>query len=149
MRKIVGGVRIAEEPWEDTMRKMKERVNRGLQKYPMKWWTRRLGTYLWKFAVRVKLSLPDQWITQSSEWEPNMIEDASCEYSTYREVGRPRLKWDDILNRFCRIHFSSCWQEVLITSFNECLDQFVNFYNEVVHVDPLVVGDAFIQSVSQ
>ena len=68
-----------------------------------------------------------------------MIEDASCEYSPYREVGRPRLKWDDILNRFCRIHFNLCWQEVSIGSFNGSLEQFVDFYNEGVHVDPPVV----------
>ena len=144
MRKIVGWVRVAEESWEDTMRRMKERVNRGLQKYPMKWWTRRLGTYLWKFAVRVKLSLPDQWITQSSEWEPKMIEDASCEYSPYRAVGRPCLRWDDILNRICRIHFNSCWQDVPIVTFNTCLDQFVSFYNEGVHGNPDVVVDAHV-----
>ena len=52
MRKIIGWVRVAEESWEITMRRMKERVNRGLQQYPMQWWTQRLGTYLWKFAVK-------------------------------------------------------------------------------------------------
>ena len=142
IRKIIGWVRIIDEPWEDTMHRMKERVNRGLRQHPVKWWTQRLGTYLWQFAVRVKASLPDSWIVQSSEWEPNLIEDASCEYHPYRRVGRPYLKWDDVLNRFCGSYFNSRWQEVPIASFNECLVQFVEFYNEGVHVDPPVVIDA-------
>ena len=71
-----------------------------------------------------------------------MIEDASCEYSPYRAVSRPCLKWDDVLNRFCRVHFNSCWQDVPIVAFNECLDEFVSFYNEGVHGNLDVVVDA-------
>ena len=100
MRTIVGWVRVENELWEVTMRRMKHRVNQALHQYPVVWWTRRLATYLWKFAVRVKKPPPDCWINQSCGWEPNLIEDAACEYSPYRDVGRPRLKWDDILNRF-------------------------------------------------
>ena len=58
---------------------------------------------------------------------PNLIEDASCEYHPYRTVGRPSLKWDDILNRFCRIHFNLSWQNVPIASFNDRVEQFVLF----------------------
>ena len=76
-----------------------------------------------------------------------MIKDASCEYSPFRAVGRPCLKWDDVLNRSCRIYFNSCWQDVPIALFNQRLDQFVNFYNEGVHVDPPVVIDVFIPFV--
>ena len=58
----------------------------------MQLWNRRLGTYLWKFATRVKLALPNQWITQSFKWEPNMLDDEWCECSAYRVIGRPHLK---------------------------------------------------------
>ena len=120
------------------MHRMKYRVNQALQQYPVAWWTRRLATYLWKFAIRVKTSLPECWIAQSCEWEPNLIEDAFCEFSPYRDVGRPRLKWDDVLNRFCRIHFNVGWKSVPVASFYNRMQDFVNFYNRDLGV-PIVI----------
>lgn len=67
LRKIVGWIRFGEEAWDITMRRMKYRVNQTLQQYPMAWWTRRLATYLWKFAIRVRTSLHECWIVQSCE----------------------------------------------------------------------------------
>ena len=98
MRKIVGWVRLEGELWETTMRRMKHRVDQALRQYPVVWWTRRLADYLWKFAVRVKLSPREPWIVQCCKWEPNLIEDASCEFSPHRDVGRSSLRWDDVLN---------------------------------------------------
>ena len=114
------------------------RVHRALHEHPIKWWTERLASNLWNYALRVKSSPLDLWIVQSCEWEPNLIEDASCEFNAHREVGRPCLKWDDILNKFCHIHFNSCWQDVPIELFNSGMDEFVNFYNRDVGV-PIII----------
>ena len=58
-----------------------------------------------------------------------MIEDAQCEYIPYRSVGHPRAKWDDVLNRFCRIHFNLDWQEASIEAFSASMDEFITFHN--------------------
>lgn len=91
MRKIVGWMRLEDEPWEITMRRMKHHVAQTLHQFPVVWWSRRFATYLWKFAARVKTSPLDSLIVQCCEWEPNLIDDAACEYSPYRGVGRPCL----------------------------------------------------------
>ena len=109
LRKMVGWVRLPEEAWEVTMRRMKLRVANALAQYPIMWWTLRIAKCLWKFAVRVKQAPSESWICQTTTWKPQVIEDAQCEYIPYRSVGHPRAKWDDVLNRFCRIHFNSDW----------------------------------------
>ena len=43
MRKIVGWVRVPEEPWEDTMRRMKGRVDNALGQSKLKTWSLRLA----------------------------------------------------------------------------------------------------------
>ena len=82
----------------------------------------------------MKSSPHESWIAQCCKWEPNLIEDASCEFSPYRDVGRPSLRWDDVLNRFCRIHFNLCWKSVPIELFNDRMEAFVIFYNSDVGI---------------
>lgn len=53
LRKIAGWVRIKNEPWEDTMRRMKDRVACALQQHLVMPWKKRIGQYLWKFILRV------------------------------------------------------------------------------------------------
>ena len=111
------------------MRRMKFRVEHALLQHPIMWWTARIATSLWKFALRVKSAPLESWIHQTTKWKPQVIEDAYCEYIPYRCIGRPRAKWDDALNRFCHIHFNLDWQEVSIETFSACMDEFITFHN--------------------
>ena len=129
LRKIAGWVRLPDEPWEVTMRRMKMRVKNALLQYPIMWWTSRIAKHLWKFATRVKSAPFDSWISQTTKWKPQVIEDANCEYLPYRCIGRPYAKWDDVLNRFCHIHFNLDWQEVSIEAFSAYMDDFIEFHN--------------------
>ena len=54
LRKIVGWVRIGDESWEVTMRRMKDRVHRALLQQPIMAWTTRIGKALWKFILRIE-----------------------------------------------------------------------------------------------
>ena len=54
LRKIVGWVRIGDESWETTMRRMKARVHRALVQRPTMPWTIRIGKSLWKLILRIK-----------------------------------------------------------------------------------------------
>ena len=128
LRKIVGWVRVKDEPWEDTMRRMKHRVEYGLSKYRIKAWNERLAIYLWKFALRVKAAPDSSWMSQSSNWAPNLIEDASSEYVANRCRGRPNLRWDSAVDQFCHLHFNFSWQKVSIHVLSSSQDRFVQFF---------------------
>ena len=54
LRKMVGWVRVQGEEWDITMRRMKVRVDRALDKYPIMLWKKRIATYLWKYILRIK-----------------------------------------------------------------------------------------------
>ena len=54
MRKVVGWVRIPDEPWEQTMRRMGTRVNNAVVQSKMKTWSMRLLETQWKFVARLK-----------------------------------------------------------------------------------------------
>lgn len=81
MRKIPGWVRMPDESWEETMRRMKERVRSALQQYPVMPWKKRIGKYLWNFIMRVKSAPHVAWIFQSSMWAPNNIDDVASDFS--------------------------------------------------------------------
>ena len=115
--------------WEATMRRMKQRVNSALVQHPVVWWIKRIAKYLWKFAIRVKSAPTNDWIAQSTKWQPEMIEDASCEFLPYRTISCPRLKWDDQIRKFCRIHFNSCWHNVPIEAFSDRMNAFIEYYS--------------------
>ena len=128
LRKIVGWVRIPDEPWELTMRRMKVRVENALLQYPIMWWTRRIAESLWKFAVRIKNAPVESWIYKSTIWKPEVINDPHCEFVAYRCVGRPRKKWDDVLTNFCRARFNLNWRQVSIETFGVSMNDFIAFH---------------------
>lgn len=127
LRKIVGWVRIGDESWETTMSRMKDRVHRALLQRPVIPWTTRIGKALWKLIVRIKEAPSESWISQSSKWFPNECEDESTEFLAYRGRGRPSLKWDDVVTRFCQLHFNQSWQNVPLDVFRNSLDVFIAF----------------------
>ena len=127
MRGNVGWVRIGNESWDVTMRKMKVRVETVLSQHPIMWWNKRIAKYLWNFALRVKTSRVDSLLVQSTAWEPHMIDDDSCEIVPYRNSGRPRRRWDDSVADFCRIYFNAAWLNVPTETFSASIDAFIEF----------------------
>ena len=55
LRKIVGWVRLPNELWETTMRRMTDRVTNALQQWPLKSWGERLHKARWKHMCRLKM----------------------------------------------------------------------------------------------
>jgi hypothetical protein len=128
LRKIVGWIRLQDEAWDVTMHRMKDRVEDALLRHPVMLWKERIAKYLWKFIVRVKKAPCDQWISLSSKWFPNGCEDESSEFYAYRVRGRPYLKWDDVVSRFCQIRFNQSWQNVPLDVFCNSADDFISFF---------------------
>ena len=127
MREIIGWVRIGNESWEVTLRRMKVRVETALAQHLIMWWHKRIAKYLWNFALRVKTSPADSLLFQSIAWEPQMIDDDSCEIVPYRNSGRPRRRWDDSVANFCRIYFNASRLNVPTETFSASIDAFIEF----------------------
>ena len=130
LRKIVGWVRIQNEPWDVTMRRMKLRVDRALGNFAIVPWKERIAKYLWKFILRIKTARSESWIKLASEWKPNECDDAFNEYLAHRDRGRPNLRWDDVVNRFCRLHFHESWQNVPFEALGGSINHFIAFFSE-------------------
>ena len=110
------------------MRRMKLRVARALGSCAIMPWKNRLAKYLWKFILRVKNARSESWIKLASEWQPNECDDAFNEYLAHRDRGRPTLRWDDAVNRFCRLHYHESWQELSVRILESSIDQFIDFF---------------------
>ena len=110
LRKIVGWVRIGDESWEVTMRRMKDRVHRALLQRPIMAWTTRIGKTLWKLILRIREAPNESWIRHSSMWAINELEDPYSDFVPYRSRGRVCLQWDSVVNHFCHSIYNESWQ---------------------------------------
>ena len=105
LRKIVGWVRIPDEPWNVTMRRMTSKVENALDQSKMKMWSTRLAETEWKFIGRLK-SLPlTSWQSRAAFSQPQEVEDEGCEYLPNRLRGHPLSRWDDRVSAFTWRHF--------------------------------------------
>ena len=128
LRKMVGWIRIGDETWETTMRRMKHRVARALKQHPLKSWSVRMARYQWKIILRIKSALDDSWIKRSSMWQPNAIEDDSSEYVPHRNRGRPYLRWYDVVSKFCHLVHNDTWQNLSIDVLSNSMDDFIQYF---------------------
>ena len=94
------------------MHRMKHRVENALQRYPVMSWRRRLAKCLWKYVLRIKAAPSESWIAQFPMWVPSESEDPYSEYVPYRRRGRPYLKWDSCVRKYCSLHFNASWQNL-------------------------------------
>lgn len=125
IRKIVGWVRVANEPWETTMRRMKQRTERALQQFDIQQWDKRLCAIRWDHIARIKRLPAESWQCQSSYWSPgNMFDDAMGSVP-YRNQGRPQLRWDDDINSFCKDHWGCTWQSAPVNEFEQQRESFL------------------------
>ena len=71
------------------MRRMSMRVEDVLKLCEVKLWSTRLAETQWKFVGRLK-SLPlTSWQSRAALWQPEKVEDESCEYLPNRLRGHP------------------------------------------------------------
>ena len=61
LRSIVGWRRIDGEPWDETMRRMRDRIESGRQLHKWQLWSHRFFRDQWRFAVHL-LAKMSQWM---------------------------------------------------------------------------------------
>ena len=109
LRNIVGWVRVPDEAWEDTMRRMKGRLERAMQIHYVKPWVEQLHLARWRFARHVSSNAKSIWPSLVNSWLPGHPRDDSLLRVPFRSQGRPRTRWDDSLSDFFRQRFHQHW----------------------------------------
>ena len=100
LRLLVGWVRVDRENWPDTWRRMRTRVDRVLEKFPLRHWHQEIYKRQWILAYRcANMDEEENWCAQAVLWDPTKTQNS--EHNPRRKQGRPLRKWDDSLNRFC------------------------------------------------
>ena len=113
LRAVVGWRRLGTDSWADTMRRMSSRVEHALKICPSQSWDKFILKQQWYFMVHCR-SNASLWSAHIATWIPDGI----------RNVGRPRLRWDDYLQIFVKKRFQvSHWTQVEVaTAKNYCND---------------------------
>jgi len=97
LRNIAGWVRKPPEPWSDTMRRMKQRLEHALAQHPIPNWSEAVVQRKQVLLTRVLLKPDDHWTKLCVHWRPG------SELGAKRSVGRPRLRWDSALDQGVQI----------------------------------------------
>ena len=106
LRSIVGWVRLAEDDWAATMRRVNAKLERALAEYPLSSWTDALARRQFRVAGRFA-GKPGAWPLKAAQWDPAAMNDVWYQFVPHRSPGRPRQKWDDHLRNFSSRHFHS------------------------------------------
>lgn len=120
LRRIVGWVRIEDESWRTTMSRMKERLNKARNIYCVNEWSKELAKRQFRMAIQISRN-SDNWPARCIRWNPK-----DTNTNAYRNVGRPRVRWDDGLRLFSITKYgNSDW----ITTLNYQADEteFIQF----------------------
>ena len=124
-------VMIPGETSENTMRRMTTRVNSAVNQSKMKEWSTRLAESLWNFVACLKMLPVTSWPSRAAFWQPQNIDDPSCEFLPHRRCGRPCTRWDDRVSNFSWKHFGKKWEDVPNLNFVRALPNFVSSYMRV------------------
>jgi hypothetical protein len=112
LRLIVRWVRLPEEPWSDTMRRMRERVQSAMVQCGVQTWSHDALARKWRWAGKVARMSEDRWPKRVATWDPRDVPQHGALGRTSRRRGRPRRRWEDDLNEFSLFLGRNTWWEV-------------------------------------
>ena len=127
LRSVTGWVRVQDESWAESMRRVNARVAEALRLFPVKPWTEQLACRKilagWSFGQCESCSWPAKAIRWNTQFDNE----------TYRLLGRPRQKWDDDLEKFAKSSFPqyNSWIDAASTG-HEWLAKKQDFVNRFV-----------------
>ena len=143
LRSICGWRRVANEEWSDTMRRMNERVQRGMQLHYIRSWDEQILRATWSYAIYLtQCSQTSPWCLLT-HWTPSRVDDPNLPQQPRRLPGRPRKRWDDDLRRFVHSKFNSTgdwlWSACMnFREFKASSDEFVVWVmaeDEIMNLD--------------
>jgi len=122
LRVIVGWVRLREEPWADTMRRMRDRVDRAMNIFPIQPWSSQLARRKFNLAGMFMKNQED-WPSIIIRWHPN-----STNPIAFRSRGRPQRRWEDDFHEFTSVRFpGQDWRDIAVDNvlWNSQMEAFI------------------------
>ena len=106
LRNLIAWDRRNDEAWEDTMRRMKIKLDRALKIQPIQLWADTAIKRKWIQAYKILNMHESRWANKISNFDPSScMQDETIEIAK-RKRGRPRIRWEDDLNSFA--NYYSC-----------------------------------------
>ena len=105
IRRIVGWRRKGEESWQDTMRRMRERVNTAERQYKCHEWSQCFARRQWRYAIHLLTSDSSHWVKWMAKYLWSAKDDEYSDFVPHRIQGRPYLRWDDTIQKCCNHHY--------------------------------------------
>ena len=104
LRSIVGWVRIPDEPWENTMRRMNQRMEHAAYLHPLPSWSNQYFKSQYRLATKI-VSNQFSWAATAVAWMP--LDDWVHNFPSApsRSRGRPPKRWDQALASFSCTYF--------------------------------------------
>ena len=96
IRRIVGWRHVDGEPWDETMCRMRDRIDDVRRFYSWQFWSHRFFRDQWRFAMHASQRMSEWMLVYNC----SPILDVSGDFIPHRDAGRPRMKWDDYLKAF-------------------------------------------------
>ena len=111
---------------------MKRRLESAQNQFYIVPWSERFARAQWRFALHLQSLNSESWARNITLFSSQFINDPAAEYEPHRIQGRPHMRWDDYISKFCRLHWpefeTDHWIEVLgKVNAAENEDAFVSF----------------------
>ena len=87
------------------MRRMKHRVDRAMHCHYVQPWDHLIRRHQWRYVVHAVFCKQSLWPSLIAAWSPDEFVDAHAPFIAFRGAGRPRKRWDDLVNHFASNHF--------------------------------------------
>ena len=102
---FVGWVRVNEEDWSETMRRMNHRPSVVLEPFPVPPWTEQLAKR--QSLLAAKIASEQFWSSIVGHWTCTTGWQVTFDSISCRKRGRPLVKWDDKLSNITNQYFPS------------------------------------------
>ena len=95
LRLIIGYVKKPDDTWEDMYRRLKQKIEAALHRFPIHDWVNELKKRKRKFQSNLRNGLRNPLTQYMHVWQPNDINDEKLEQRPRRLRGRPKTTWYD------------------------------------------------------
>ena len=132
LRRIVGWRSLPDESWEATMSRMKRRLEHGQMLYYCEPWSIRFARAQWRYINHILHGPLLLWARTLCKYNWNPHRDHAADALPHRGQGRPRMRWDDNIHRFCHSKWPHLqdyhWFDLLIdVEMKDLEDEFIIF----------------------
>jgi hypothetical protein len=93
LRKIVGWTKLADDEWSDVYRRLRTKIMRATEQYPIRDWIEELARLKTKLQEQIETNRRSTLTLRAVRWDPARVNDDQLPLQPKRGRGRPRTRW--------------------------------------------------------